>query len=242
MQDETRMISVLGFDASYIRESTVLQISIFLTCHVVSPVSNWFNSFCFHNCWDTAISKLDLEKSQLKIMSEFKGQGHISLPSIQPMPWAYYQIRKFADAHAPGLPGTFCSPLRVSDPYMHHGTYVTHVPWYMPVSPTSGYFWSRRRGKTFPAFPAHAQPTILRIWQEAHSFSFHVNWTSHSWESQCLILKITSQIWRKVIPRKKCFVVKGWVVFTLSCHSHAFGSRTRKGHPMHFSRTILSLY
>ena len=23
-------------------------------------------------------------------------------------------------------------------------------------------------GKTFPAFPAHAQPVILRIWQEAH--------------------------------------------------------------------------
>ena len=23
-------------------------------------------------------------------------------------------------------------------------------------------------GKTFPAFPAHAQPAILRIWQEAH--------------------------------------------------------------------------
>ena len=23
-------------------------------------------------------------------------------------------------------------------------------------------------GKTFPSFPAHAQPTILHIWQEAH--------------------------------------------------------------------------
>ena len=27
-------------------------------------------------------------------------------------------------------------------------------------------------GKTFPAFPAHAQPAILRIWQEVHS---HLN-------------------------------------------------------------------
>ena len=26
-------------------------------------------------------------------------------------------------------------------------------------------------GKTFPAFPAHAQPTILRIWQEAHGLA-----------------------------------------------------------------------
>ena len=24
-------------------------------------------------------------------------------------------------------------------------------------------------GKTFPAFPAHAQPAMLRIWQETHS-------------------------------------------------------------------------
>ena len=32
--------------------------------------------------------------------------------------------------------------------------------------------WDRKpteAGKTFSAFPAHAQPTILRIWQEAHS-------------------------------------------------------------------------
>ena len=28
-------------------------------------------------------------------------------------------------------------------------------------------------GKTFPAFPAHAQPAILRIWQEAHWSSSH---------------------------------------------------------------------
>ena len=40
------------------------------------------------------------------------------------------------------MPGTFSQPPRVSDPDMHHGM--------------------------FPAFPAHAQPAILRIWQEAH--------------------------------------------------------------------------
>ena len=33
---------------------------------------------------------------------------------------------------------------------------------------TSGFSWSWWRGKTFPAFPAHAQPAILRIWYEAH--------------------------------------------------------------------------
>ena len=84
-------------------------------------------------------------------------------------PWASYQIRKIAGLHEPGMPGTFYPPPRVSDPNMHHGTCVTHVPWCMPGSLTSGFLWSRRRGKTFPAFPAHAQPAILRIWWAVHS-------------------------------------------------------------------------
>ena len=67
-------------------------------------------------------------------------------------------------AHAPGMSGTFSPPLRVSDPDMHHGTCVTHVPWCMSGSLTNGFLWKSVAGKTFPAFPAHAQPSILRIW------------------------------------------------------------------------------
>ena len=78
--------------------------------------------------------------------------------------WTSCQIREIAGAHAPGMPGTFSPSPQVSDPDMHHGTCVTHVPWCMPGSLTSGFIWNRRRGKTFPAFPAHAQPAILRIW------------------------------------------------------------------------------
>ena len=78
--------------------------------------------------------------------------------------WASCQIRKITGVHAPRMPGTFSPPPRVSDPDMHHDTCVTHVPWCMPGSLTSGFLWSRRRGKTFPAFPTHAQPAILRIW------------------------------------------------------------------------------
>ena len=79
---------------------------------------------------------------------------HIASPgNQQPMYWirtfchgplARYAI--FWVAHAPGMPGTFFPPLRVSDPDMHHGTCVTHVPWCMPGSLTSA-FWSRWRGK-----------------------------------------------------------------------------------------------
>ena len=78
--------------------------------------------------------------------------------------FASCQIRRIASAHAPGMPGTFSPSPQVSDPDMHHGTCVTHVPWCMPGSLTSGFLWNRRRGKTFPAFPAHAQPAILHIW------------------------------------------------------------------------------
>ena len=86
--------------------------------------------------------------------------------------WASCQIRKIVVVHAPGIPGPFSPPPRVSDPDMHHGTCVTHVPWCMPGSLTKGFLWSRRRGKTFSAFPAHAQSTILRICWEAHSKLF----------------------------------------------------------------------
>ena len=54
---------------------------------------------------------------------------------------------KLRVAHAPGMPGTFSPPSRVSDLDMHHGTCVTHVPWCMPGSLTSGFLWSRWRGK-----------------------------------------------------------------------------------------------
>ena len=50
-------------------------------------------------------------------------------------------------AHAPGMPGTFSPPPRVSDPDMHHGTCVTHVSWCMPGSLSSGFLWSRWRGE-----------------------------------------------------------------------------------------------
>ena len=41
----------------------------------------------------------------------------------------------------------FPPPPRFSDPDMHHGTCVTHVPWCMPGSLTNGFLWSERQGK-----------------------------------------------------------------------------------------------
>ena len=58
-----------------------------------------------------------------------------------------------------------CRPQRkplVSDPGMHHGTCVTHVPWCMSGSLASG------GGENVPGIPGAWAPAIFRIWQEAH--------------------------------------------------------------------------
>ena len=54
---------------------------------------------------------------------------------------------KLQVAHAPRMSGTFSPPPQVSNPDMHHGTCVAHVPWCMPGSLTSGFLWIRLRGK-----------------------------------------------------------------------------------------------
>ena len=59
----------------------------------------------------------------------------------------FHDYAKSRVAHAPGMPRTFSPPPRVSDPDMHHGTCVTHVPWCIAGSVTSGFLWTRWREK-----------------------------------------------------------------------------------------------
>ena len=83
-------------------------------------------------------------------------------------PWASYQIRKIAGCACAGNAGNVFPRRRfqmkplVSDPGMHHGTCVTHVPWCMSGSLTCG------DGENVPGIPGACAPAILRIWQEAH--------------------------------------------------------------------------
>ena len=82
--------------------------------------------------------------------------------------WASYQIRKIAGCACAGNAGNVFPRRRFqmkplfSDPGMHHGTCVTHVPWCMPGSLTCG------DGENVPGIPGACAPAILRIWQEAH--------------------------------------------------------------------------
>ena len=80
--------------------------------------------------------------------------------------WPLARYVKLWVAHAPGMPGTFSSPPRVSGPDMHHGTCVTHEPWCVQWSLTGSFLWSQWWGKHYrhSDLPAHAQPAILRIW------------------------------------------------------------------------------
>ena len=82
--------------------------------------------------------------------------------------WASYQIRQIAGCACAGNAGNVFPRRRfqrkplVSDPGMHHGTCVTHVPWCTPGSLTCG------DGENVPGIPGACAPVILRIWQETH--------------------------------------------------------------------------
>ena len=96
-------------------------------------------------------------------------------------PWTSYQIRKIAGCACAGNAGNVFPRRRfqrkplVSDPGMHHGTCVTHVPWCMSGSLTCG------DGENVPGIPSACAPAILRMWQEAHAteapVKYHVNTT-----------------------------------------------------------------
>ena len=66
--------------------------------------------------------------------------------------WPLTRYVKLRVAHAPGIPGTFSPPTRVSDPDMHHGTCVTHVPWCMPGSLTISF--GIGGGENVPGIPS----------------------------------------------------------------------------------------
>ena len=71
--------------------------------------------------------------------------------------WVPNQIRKLRVVHAPGMPGTFSPPPRVSDPNMQSDTSVTHVPW----SLTSSFLWTHWRRKRSRHSPRMRNPQFF---------------------------------------------------------------------------------
>ena len=115
--------------------------------------------------------------------------------------WASYQIRKIAGCACAGNAGNVFPRRRFqrkpifSDPGMHHGTCVTHLPWCMSGSLTCG------DGENVPGIPGACAPAILRIWQEAHGLS------SCGQEQQMVASILSSFVgicrWRKLVSWRK---------------------------------------
>ena len=74
---------------------------------------------------------------------------------------------KLRFAHAPGMPGTFSMPQQVSDPDMHQGTCVTHVPWCMPGFPLKSWqgirSWHSRRMRNPQFYVSGKRPMAMKV-------------------------------------------------------------------------------
>ena len=87
--------------------------------------------------------------------------------------WASCQIRKIAACACTGNARNVFPRRRlqrkplISEPDMHHGTIITHVPWCMSRSLTCG------GGENVPG--AYA-PAIWRIWQDVHWVDRFIMW------------------------------------------------------------------
>ena len=113
--------------------------------------------------------------------------------------WASYQIHKIAGCACAGNAGKVFPRRRfqrkplVSDPGMHHGTCVTHVPWCMSGSLTCG------DGENIPGIPGACAPAILRIWKEAHSehicFNNHLMHVCYWWITWVKDVCVYHNIW-----------------------------------------------
>ena len=124
------------------------QTPIRVRCHFTSVLLDRWNELITRWCRGklTVICRRHFQCSELIRMRRFQDSGPINGHQGD-IPWASYQIRKSAGCACAGNVGNVSPPPRISDLDMHHGTCVTHVPWCMPGSLTSGFLWSRWRGK-----------------------------------------------------------------------------------------------
>ena len=115
--------------------------------------------------WQGPYSLPDIEQLQTSINDYGHAIRHSSKPGNGYVAqWASYQICKIAGCACAGNVGNVFPRRRfqrkplVSDPGMHHGTCVTHVPWCMPGSLTCGH------RENVPGIPGAFAPAILCNW------------------------------------------------------------------------------
>ena len=137
--------------------------------YVVGVLGNWYVCRLQYDDIDYFADGLHcIKKPQVMGIEALSDIILISSDTILTFKWASYQIRKIAGCACAGNAGNVFPCRRfqrkplVSDPGMHHGTCVTHVPWCMSGSLTCG------DRENVPGIPGACAPAILRIWQEAH--------------------------------------------------------------------------
>ena len=138
-----------------------------------------YNSLCVINNW-----KL------IKWFGRMSGDGdQVPWYGVTSLKWDSYQIRKNAGAGNAGT--TLSPPPRVSDPDMDHGTCVAHVPWCMPGSLTSGFLWSRSRGKRSRHYRRMHNPQLYVAGKRPMGWQCHccrVAWTMRSLQQGSIVL------------------------------------------------------
>ena len=150
---------------------------------MVSEIANWYNRY-----------NMDTDSNIVKCIYLWHGWRityygvlwgcdvchwyilHTSVPTLKcfSLTWQLFLLHgpltkyvKLRVAYAPRMRDCFPRHQLQRKPLLATPACITarHVPWCMARSLSLG------GGKTFPAFPAHAQPAMLGIWYEAHGLN-----------------------------------------------------------------------
>ena len=134
-----------------------------------------------HHCWLTHPSRL--------IGSRWSDHG----------PLTRYALMRVV--HALGMPRTFSPPPRISDPDMHLGTCVTHVPWCMSVSLTSGFPWKSENVSGIPG----ACTTHNFGGKRPIDRSIGMSWSSRVRDGT---VNIQTRLLNILISNTKCYIIR----------------------------------
>ena len=147
-------------------------------------VDLWGRWLFAHGDFLFPVSRLRTPCSQLTVNphrrhSEMGGKGSWFINSSRAK-W-FWGTRKCT------MRGFYCI-LWVSDPDMHHGTCVTHVPWCMPGSLNCGFLWSWWRGKRSRHYRCMRNPQFYVSGKRPMRGAGICNWNTSSGEERDLCM------------------------------------------------------
>ena len=139
------------------RTHTLIEQSL---CRVIlkSRRGNW-NSYAIFHWYSAATRKVRIAISSItasiiasiiECCTQWPASLSCKLEYVRHGPLVRYV--KSRVVHAVGMPGTFSPQPPISDPDMHHDTWVTYVPWYKPGLLTNGFLWRWQR-ENVPCIP-----------------------------------------------------------------------------------------